>query len=319
MKSNYGHASRLQYVLITPARNEARTIELTLQSVVRQTLTPVKWIIVSDGSTDGTDEIVKKYSQEHSWIQLVRRPERAERHFAGKVRAFNEGYTRVKAMDYDIIGNLDADISFEPHYFEFLTGKFADNPRLGVAGTPFREGGEQYDYRFTSIEHVSGACQLFRRQCFEEIGGYVPIQDGGIDLVAVMTARMKGWQTRSFPEKICEHHRSMGTANHGKFKVHLKGGRRDYVLGVHPLWEVVRSLYQMTQRPFIIRGGLLLCGFVWALLTRAERPVSQELVAFRRQEQMRRLKQFFRSTLGMRLNPASAAAGMDSRPGQGFE
>lgn len=201
----------LTYVLITPARNEAAFIEQTIKSVVGQTLQPLKWVIVSDGSTDGTDDIVKKYATEYQWIELVRMPERTERHFAGKVHAFNGGYERVKDLKYDIIGSLDADISFEEDYFSFLLNKFAENPQLGVGGTPFREGTVQYDYRFSRKEHVSGACQLFKQECFEEIGGYVPIKGGGIDWTAVTTARMKGWKTRTYTEKTCIHHRPIGT------------------------------------------------------------------------------------------------------------
>src|ERR1700743_2846166 len=100
----------LRYVLITPARNEAQYIELTLRSMVAQTARPLKWVIVSDGSTDGTDEIVQRYT-DHEWIELVRMPERTERHFAGKVHAFNAGLSRLKALDYQVIGNLDADIT----------------------------------------------------------------------------------------------------------------------------------------------------------------------------------------------------------------
>ena len=195
----------LKYVLITPARNEAALLENTIKCVVRQTVLPVKWVIVSDGSTDGTDDIVTRYSAAHQWIELVRMPDRRERHFAGKVGAFKAGQERLQDLHYDVIGNLDADITFGEDYFAFLISRFEGNLRLGVAGTPFREESEQYDYRFTSIEHVSGACQLFRKQCFEEIGGYTPIKIGGIDLVAVISARMKGWQTRSFLEKtFCE-------------------------------------------------------------------------------------------------------------------
>ena len=180
-----------KYVLITPARNEAQFIELTIKSVIAQTVLPLQWVIVSDGSTDGTDEIVNKYAAEHRWIELVRTPERQERHFAGKVHAFNAGYAKVKNLDYDLIGSMDADISFDPDYFSFLLGKLAEDPALGLVGTPFKDK-TIYDYRFVSIEHVSGACQLFRRECFEQIGGYVPVKSGGIDHIAVITARMKG-------------------------------------------------------------------------------------------------------------------------------
>jgi glycosyltransferase involved in cell wall biosynthesis len=283
----------LAYVLITPARNEEAFIEQTIKSVVGQTVLPLKWVIVSDGSTDGTDDIVKKYAAEHSWIELVRMPERQERHFAGKVHAFNAGFARVRELKYDIIGNLDADITFQEDYISFLLHRFAENPRLGVTGTPFREENQQYDYRFTSIEHVSGACQLFRRECFEEIGGYVPLTVGGIDLVAVLTARMKGWQTRTFTEKTCVHHKQTQSGRHSNLKATFRSGYHDYLMGSHPVWQIFRSVYQMTKEPFFVGGLALLAGYIRAMLTRAERPVPKELVDFRGKEQMRRLKGFF--------------------------
>ena len=295
--NNVGQGHRLTYVLITPARNEAAFIEQTIKSVIRQTVLPIKWVIVSDGSTDGTDEIVKKYADQHDLIELVRMPERKERHFAGKVHAFNEGYERVKGQEYDIIGSLDADITFEEDYFEFLLSKFSENQHLGVGGTPFKEGSNQYDYRFTSIEHVSGACQLFRRECFESIGGYKPIKVGGIDLIAVLTARMHGWETRSFPEKHCIHHRKMGTADSSFLKSRFRDGRKDFTLGAHPLWEIIRTFYQMTKKPYVVGGGLLFIGYSWALLSSVERPVSKELIKFRRGEQMQRLKMFIVDSL----------------------
>lgn len=282
------------YVLITPARNEAQYIRLTLDSVVAQSIVPLKWVIVSDGSTDGTDEIVSEYAAKHPWIELVRMPERVERHFAGKVHAFNAGYARVAVLPYEIIANVDGDISFDNEYFEFLLSKFAANPRLGVAGTPFREGSFQYDYRFTSIEHVSGQCQVFRRDCFADIGGYKPRQAGGVDLVAVTSARMKGWQTRSFVEKPYIHHRQMSTATHHRLLVPFRGGRLDYLLGAHPLWEVCRCIYQTTRPPLIVGGGLRLIGFVWAAVRDVDKQIPAELVRFRRNEQMQRLKQFTR-------------------------
>lgn len=286
--------SSLRYVLVTPARNEEVFIEQTIESVVAQTVLPVKWVIVSDGSTDGTDDIVKKYAAKHHWIDLVRMPERKERHFAGKVHAFNAGYARIRQLDYDIIGNLDADISFDdPDYFDFLLKKFIHLPKLGVAGTPFSEEARHYNYRFTNIEHVSGACQLFRRQCFEEVGGYNPIKIGGIDLVAILKARMNGWQTRTFPEKTCIHHRKMGAGMQSGLTDFFRWGQGDYMLGGHPIWEIFRSIYQMKNKPYIMGGGLRLVGFYWAILTRVGKCVPDELVAYRRKEQMHRLKEFF--------------------------
>lgn len=287
----------LDYVLITPARNEAAFIELTIKSVVAQTILPRKWVIVSDGSTDGTDDIVRKYAAEHKWIELVRIPDRAERDFAGKVFAFNSGYERLHDLHYDVIGSLDADISFEPGYFEFLLNKIATDPTLGVSGTPFREEDVQYDYRFSRTEHVSGACQLFRRECFESIGGYTPLKSGAIDLVAVVSARMKGWQTRTFLERHCVHHRKMGTAKNHILIATFKSGYGDYIMGVHPLWQLFRSIYQMSRKPVFLGGTFLLTGYVWAALTRASKPVSREFVEFRGKEQMRWLKGYFRKFL----------------------
>jgi poly-beta-1,6-N-acetyl-D-glucosamine synthase len=290
----------LTYVIITPAHNEERFIENTIQSMVVQTHRPVKWVIVSDGSTDRTDEIVKGYIQKHSWIDLIRMPEHRDHQFAAKAQAFNAGYGSVSDIQYNVIGNLDADITFEKDYFEFLLLKFKQDPALGVAGTPFVEDGSHYDYRFTNIEHVSGACQLFRRECFEHIGGYIPIKGGGVDWAAVTTARMKGWKARTFTEKSCVHHRPMGTGGRkGEIQRLFRHGRKDYFLGGHPLWQIFRGFYQMTRSPYIIGGMCLLAGYYWALLTRIERMVSPDLIRFHRAEQMARLKAFAGKSIGL--------------------
>lgn len=286
------------FIIITPARNEAKFIEGTLQSMVAQTLLPLKWVVVSDGSTDGTDELVKKYAIQFPWIELVRLPEVRDRNFAAKVSCFNSGYDRVKDIDCEIIGNLDADLTFEPEYFQYLIGKFAENSKLGVGGTPFVEGeGTGYDYRFTNIEHVSGACQMFRKRCFEEIGGYIPIKVGGIDWVAVTTARMKGWKTRTYTDMVLLHHRPMGTGTGSIWAALFKVGRKDYFLGGHPLWQLFRVGYQMSKRPYFIGGAILFCGYFWAMLKGENKPVSRELIQFQQREQMKRLKKLiFRTT-----------------------
>lgn len=285
-----------QYVLITPARNEESFIELTIQSVVPQTVRPARWLIVSDGSTDSTDEIVRRYAEKHTWIELFRMPEREGRDFGGKAGCFNAGYARIKHLDFDIVGSLDADISFAEDYFEFLLRKFTEDPQLGVAGTPFSEDGRTYDYRFSSTEHVSGACQLFRRQCFEAIGGYVPVKGGGIDVIAVLTARSKGWRTRTFTEKTCRHHRLMGSAGHkSRLVANFRLGQSAYKLGWHPVWQVFRSIYQMTRPPYITGACSDSLGYFWAMLCREERPLSRELVEFQRKDQMKRLQAFFKT------------------------
>lgn len=289
------HDPVLTYVIVTPARNEADFIELTIKSVLSQTVHPSRWVIVSDGSTDGTDEIVARYAVNTPWLELLRMPEHRERDFAGKVRAFNAGYARMAGLKYDAIVSLDADISFEPNYFLLLLEKLSSDPKLGVVGTPFQEvRGQIYDYRFVSIEHVSGACQVFRRACFEQIGGYVPVRGGSIDHIAVITARMKGWKTRTFTEKSCLHHRAMGTAGRSLLKSRFALGIKDYSIGNHPIWECFRTARQMGISPRFFGGLALGAGYLWAALRRIPRPVSSDLIAFHRREQMQRLSWFVR-------------------------
>jgi glycosyltransferase involved in cell wall biosynthesis len=300
------------YVLITPARNEAKLIEQTIQSVVAQTVRPAKWVIVSDGSTDGTDDIVLRYAAANPWIALLRMPERKERHFAGKVNAFNAGYAIAKQAPHDVVASLDADIAFDADYFQYLLGKMTQDEQLGLVGTPFQDGPNAiYDYRFVNIEHVSGACQVFRRECFEQIGGYKPMKGGGIDYYAVISARMQGWKTRTFTEKVCVHHREMGTAQHGVLASRFNYGAKDYKFGNHPLWEVARTLYQLTRRPFLLGGLALFCGYVWAACNRKERVVTDGMIAFIRREQILRLKRFMPITRS-RVN-ATLAEGLIER------
>src|SRR5205085_2263210 len=269
-------------------------IQTTLYSVLAQTLLPERWVLVNDGSTDRTAEIVESYAKRYSWIELIHRSQRPDRNFAGKADAFNTGFERVCSVPFEVIGNLDADISFAPDYFEFLVSKFSEFPRLGVAGTPMQEA--NYDAMkdsFYNENDVFGACQLFRRTCFEQVGGYTPIKWGGIDWVAVRTARLRGWQTKSFCDKLFYHHRPMGATEATTWKARFDYGRKDYFLGNHPFWQIFRVSYQMLKRPYLIGGLVLLCGYLYSLVARVERPVSGELLSFHRREQLSRLRRLF--------------------------
>ena len=288
----------MRCILITPARNEEAFIEKTIQSVVNQTVLPSRWVIVNDGSTDGTAAIVAHYAALYDWIDVVNMPAHRDRSFAAKVHCFNAGYETVKALDHDVVGNLDADISFATDYLEFLLLRFWEDPGLGVAGTIFEE--ERYSSGTDSFEgqnHVAGGCQLFRRRCFEDIGGYIPNKAGGIDWIAVTAARMMGWRTRSFREKSFFHHRSLGTAERGKLRSLFSYGEKDYYLGGHPLWELFRIAYRISKRPYLVGGVTVGLGYAWACLRRIDRAVSDDLMRFHRKEQMRKLRAILRSAL----------------------
>jgi glycosyltransferase involved in cell wall biosynthesis len=289
------------YVLITPARNEEIFIEKTIESVIHQTVLPVRWVIVDDASTDKTPDIVSRYLVRHPWMEMIRRPPRRDRSFAGKVHAFNAGYDRVKGLRYAILGNLDADISFEEDYIEFLLRKFSEDSGLGVAGTIFGEEGYSSERdSFEGHNHVAGGCQLFRARCFEEIGGFIPNEAGGVDWIAVTTARMMGWKTKSFREKSFLHNRHLGMAERNFLSANFSYGEKDYYLGGHPVWELFRVAYRITKQPYVVGGLALASGYGWAMLRGIRRPISKELMTFHRREQMRKLGAVLKAVLTFR-------------------
>lgn len=289
------------YVLITPARDEEAFIEKTIESMIRQTVLPLKWVIVDDGSTDRTVEIVEPYLEGYTWIDLIRRPPRKERNFAGKVNAFNEGLERLHDLPFTFVGNLDADISFDPDHFEFLLQKLQEDKTLGVVGTAYTQ--EDWDSMKDSFEgqaSVHGACQLFRYQCFLELGGYRANPAGGVDWIAVTTARMLGWKTRNYPERRFHHYRTMGTAERSHLGAAFDYGTKDYLLGGSPVWELFRSGYRMTKKPILLGGIALMLGYCWAAVRRVERPISRELIRFHRSEQMKKLRMISGSLLRLK-------------------
>lgn len=286
-----------KYILITPARNEEAYIEFSLKAVIEQTVRPVEWVIVSDRSTDGTDRIIKKYAAEHGFIKLVSLPPGQGRNFSSKVEAFKAGYRAISVKDYDFIGNLDADVSFAPDYQERLLEKFGSDEKLGIAGGVILELiRKKFRKQMTSQNSVAGAVQLFRRRCFEDIGGYVPIRYGGIDATAEIMARMHGWKVRAFDDLEVYHHRRVSGSS-GVIRARFKAGMMHYKIGYHPLFQLASTFYRLSERPFMIGSLLTLSGYLWACLFSTERPVSDRQLSFLREEQLSRL----RSMIGMKL------------------
>ncbi len=284
---------KISYVLITPAYNEEAYIEKTIQSVISQTILPKKWVVVSDGSIDRTDDIVKKYAKQYSLIEFIRITDHGECSFGSKVLAINYGYQKLKGVEYDFIGILDADITFSPDYYQRVLMKFEENAfaHLGIAGGMIAE---LWKGRFTILDYninsVAGAVQLFRRQCFEEIGGYRPLKLGGIDALAEIMSRMKGWDVKSFKDIIAYHHRRIGTTRGSLARSRFRYGLKDYSIGTHPLFMFLKCVHRFKEKPYIFGGILMLCGFFWSWLRREPKAVSEEIVQFIRYEQLSRIK-----------------------------
>lgn len=290
----------LQYVLITPARNEELLIERVFQSVLTQTKLPRLWVIVNDNSSDQTAQMVAKYARNLEWVVLLNATDMASRPFPSKVYAFNVGYDYVvrQRVVYDLIGNLDADISFGRDHFEFLLDRFCENPLLGVAGTEYLETGF-HSARDTKAGRfqVAGQCQLFRKECFEAIGGYTPIEFFGEDLFAVTTARYLGWQTRAFTERVFMHHRPMGSRDVGLIMGKFNQGRKDYVMGNDLIWQSFRALYWTKNRPYVVGGIMLLMGFLWSFFRGDSIRLSPEVRELYRNEKYQRLSSFYKEIL----------------------
>jgi poly-beta-1,6-N-acetyl-D-glucosamine synthase len=279
------------YVLTTAAYNEESNIEKTIKSVLAQTLLPVRWVIVSDGSVDRTDEIVEKYEKRHSFIRFLRMVRNPGRSFGSKVRALHAGNELLKDAVYDYIGNLDADVSVAAPYFEELIARLNGRPLLGIAGGFVVEevNGEFRDRRSNRVYSIAHAAQLVRRECYEAIGGYAVLQYGGEDWHAQTSARMKGWEAEAFPELKIFHHRHTGEGDN-LLRHKFRQGRMDYSLGSDPLFEILKCAERLPEKPFLVGNITRLAGFLWAWAHRDRRPVSDEFVAFLRHEQKQKLQ-----------------------------
>ncbi len=288
--------TNVDYVLVTPARNEERFLEHTIQSVVAQTILPRKWVIISDGSTDRTDEIVERFAAKHRFITLLRRPSTREARSTGsKVRAFHAGYELLQGVTYDYIGNLDADVSFAPDYYQQIFGRFQANARLGIAGGLIHElVDESFVPQWISSNSVAGAVQMFRRDCYEQIGGYLPCRFGGEDAGVEITARMHGWDVQTFPELEVCHHRRVSAGEGPLVRTKLRHGMCHYSLGYHPLFEMVRNAYKISERPYVVGSLLTSLGYFWAMLTGMKRELPEDVVRYLRSEQMERLRVLFK-------------------------
>lgn len=278
------------YVLLTSAKNEEEFIKGTIESVLSQNLKPERWVIVSDASTDRTDEIIQEYATKNSFIKYIRVTDQDKRNFASKAFALNNGYTYLKDLDYNYIGILDADVTFDANYYETILNKFILYPKLGVAGGRFYDVYDGKKHRINGSYHsVRGAVQFFRRKCYEDINGILPLPRGGIDTYAEISARQHGWQVRTFNDAVVYHHRCTGTASMNLLSHKFRQGLVEYSLGYHPIYQVLKCFGRITEKPYLIGAIFRFFGYWWANIKKEKRTVSTEFLDYIRDEQINRI------------------------------
>ena len=284
---NPAQTTTLRYTVITPVRNEAEYIKKTIQSMIQQTVTATEWVVVNDGSTDSTAEIVARAAAEHPWIKLVNRADRGARQRGkGVIETFYTGFATLTEA-YDVIVKLDGDLSFEQTYFESLLRQFEANPKLGIAGGGVYErlDGQNWVLRASS-DHVRGPTKLYRRTCFEGIGGLMPAL--GWDGADEWKAMTLGWEVQSFLQLKVYHYRVTGAAT-GSIKSRVELGYGAHFMGYHPLFMIARGIRHMRSRPYGIGGLIMIGAFFMAGLRGYERIPDKAVVRYVRQTQLRQL------------------------------
>jgi poly-beta-1,6-N-acetyl-D-glucosamine synthase len=276
-------ANTPHYVIVSPVKDEANYVELTLRSVISQTSKPVLWVIVNDGSTDGTAEILHRYAEMHSFIRIVNKTDTgARRPGAGVVEAFNRGYGLLNEEAWEFIVKLDCDLSFGPEYFERLIRRFLADGRLGIASGVYLEMDKAGRWKQIDMPpyHAFGACKVLRRKCFEQIGGFVAA--AGWDTVDEIRALARGWETRHFADLQTRHHKPEGSGV-GTLKTSKMHGEVYYATGGDPFFLVFKILHRMAAGPFLVGGMALTLGYLRAMVRRNPRLVSDpEMRCYRR-------------------------------------
>jgi poly-beta-1,6-N-acetyl-D-glucosamine synthase len=281
----------MKYVLITSAYNEEDNIEKTIKSVVNQSILPLRWVVISDGSTDNTDAIIKLYAQKYGFIKYFRMEKREKHSYGAKVRAINRGLRELPSIGWDYLGIIDADISFESSYFSALYRNFLADERLGLCGGLIVEchNGRIKEQSISVDSSVAGAVQCFRRGCWERIGEYLPMPHGGEDAAAEIMARSHGWLVRTDTSLKVKHFGFVGKGSGTIYRAKLRRGKSYYNLGYHPVFETARCIKHMLEKPPIIGSLLELWGYAIAPLRGEKRLLPEDIVRFLRREQLSRL------------------------------
>ncbi len=272
--------NRTNYILVSPVKDEKQYIRQTIDSVVSQTIRPLKWIIVDDGSSDKTPEIIDSYRKQFDWIEVLKiERDTARQPGSPIVNAFNRGYDLVKDSEFDFVVKLDCDLRFAPDYFEKLLREFAKDPRLGIAsGIYLQDFGNGWVPIEMPSYHTAGACKFMRKECFAQIDGFVVAK--GWDTVDEIRAQMRGWRTRHFRELTMYHLKNEGSGI-GFLKTNAMHGEIFYMTGGSKLFFLGKVLHRIfAGRPLLVGGIMLSYGYLKPLLKRKQRLVNEEEARF---------------------------------------
>lgn len=279
------------YVVVTPVRNEEKHFPSTIASLTSQTLRPARWIIVDDGSSDGTAALADAAAAQHHWIRVVHRPDRGRREpGSGVINAFYDGLRILDVRQWDYLAKLDGDLAFDPDYFQRCLEHFVQDPRLGIAGglVCLKEKGKTIpDSGTDPAFHVRGATKVYRRECWDQIGGVVRVT--GWDTIDELKANMLGWLTRTLPELRVWQLKATGSAD-GHWRNWTKNGLANYITGYHPVFMLAKCLRRLFCRPYGVAALGLWWGYCTAWMKGVQRVEDGELLKYVQQQQLNKLR-----------------------------
>ena len=281
------------YVLITAAKDEAELIGEVIERVAAQTVLPSLWVIVDDGSTDRTAEIVGEFATRYPWIRLSSSGERNGRNFGSQYKAIQAGYASVRQLDFDYLAVQDADQApGQPDYYEEALRYLAETPSAGmVSGLVYERPTGQWEYRRSNSDDSTAGSAIFRRECFEGMGGYTPLTYGGSDWLAQLKARMAGWKVSTLPTLKLFHYRPSSSAG-GVWRGRFREGIMDASFGSHPLFQILKCTRRLASQPYLIGAVLRFSGYAFQTLKQNDYVLSQAEVDYLRREQLAKIRRW---------------------------
>lgn len=300
-----GNIPSRKYLIITPCRDESEYIQITIDSMAKQSLLPACWVIVDDGSTDETPQILNKAKKEHPFIKVINRKDRGMRAVGpGVIEAFNTGLKAVDLNDYDYVCKMDGDLGLPPTYFETIIKRMEDDPLIGnfSGKTYIRRGSNSWVSERMGDENAIGPAKFYRMRCFKDIGGFV--KQASWDGIDGHKCRMKGWIAGSVDDESLriKHYRPQGSSQKGIWTGRLRWGRGKYFMGSSLIYTMAAAIFRLFEYPYIIGGVGIITGYLSAMMKKMPRYDDREYLRFFRRYELSSLMYGKNKTLEMYNN-----------------